>query len=70
MIACQQANRLDGLSIDVHGIVSNGQDWQFYRLTAGNQVLETEPYTMRNLPELLGALDFVCTESARNAPAA
>ncbi len=66
MIACQESNRLDRQAIDVYGIVSNGQDWQFYRLAA-QTVFETEPYTMRHLPELLGILDFVCAECAKNA---
>jgi hypothetical protein len=54
--------------VDVFGIVSNGQDWQFYKLTPSNEVYETNVYPMSNLPELLGALDSVCAECARNIP--
>jgi hypothetical protein len=45
----------------VHGIVSNGQIWQFLRLWRGErqQVWQTAPYTVREPSELLGALDHV-----------
>lgn len=68
MIASQQNNRLEGYAMDVFGIVSSGQDWQFYRLTAEGRLFETAPFALRNLPELLGVLDQVCTECAQNVP--
>jgi hypothetical protein len=68
MVACQWNNRQEGRTLDVFGIVSNGQDWQFYKLTPHNEIYETDPYSMRYLPELLGALDTVCAECAKNVP--
>lgn len=68
MVTCRWNNRRDKREIDVYGIVSNGQDWQFYKLTPQNAVWETNIYAISNLPELLGALSYVCAECARNAP--
>ncbi len=68
MTACQWNNRERGHDIDVYGIVSNGQGWQFYQLTPDRQVLETDLYNTKYLPELLGALNHVCAACARNVP--
>lgn len=62
MVACQWNNRQEGLEIPVFGIVSNGQTWQFYKLTQIGEVYATEQYSLNDLPELLGALDYVCAE--------
>ncbi len=68
MVACRWNNVRDGLEIVVHGIVSNGNDWQFYKLTPTSDVYETAIYSLRDLPELLGVLDYVCAECAKNIP--
>lgn len=68
MVACRWNNLRDGLEIAVHGIVSNGNDWQFYKLTPTNDVYETTTYSLRALSELLGALDYVCAQCAKNIP--
>ncbi len=68
MVACRWNNVRDGLEIALHGIVSNGNDWQFYKLTPTNDVYETTIYSLRALPELLGVLDYVCAECAKNIP--
>jgi hypothetical protein len=68
MVACQWNNQQKDHLRDVYGIVSNGQGWQFYKLTLGGEVFETELYTNAFMPELLGALDYVCAECARNIP--
>jgi hypothetical protein len=68
MVACRWNNARDGLEIPVHGIVSNGNNWQFYKLTPDNDVYETSMYSIRALPELLGVLDYVCSKCAKNAP--
>ena len=67
MVACRWNNKQASREIDIYGIVSNGQDWQFYKLTTQNAVWETEIYPIKNLPELLGVLHFVCAECAKNA---
>ena len=33
MIACRDNNHREAFDTDVYGIVSNGQGWQFYKLT-------------------------------------
>ncbi len=68
MVACQWNNRKDNHHFDIYGIVSNGQTWQFYKLTQAGEVFETELYTTGFLPELLGALDTICAECAKNVP--
>lgn len=68
MAACRWSNQQRGLDIDVYGIVSNGQTWQFYKLTRMGEIFETGSYTTEFLPELLGALDCVCAACAKNVP--
>lgn len=68
MAACRWSNQQRGLDIDVYGIVSNGQGWQFYKLTQVGEVFETNQYGMEDLSGVLGALDYVCGECAKNVP--
>ena len=68
MVACQWNNRQQGLEVEVYGIVSNGQGWQFYKLLPSGETHETELYTIAYLPELLGALNYLCSECAKNLP--
>jgi hypothetical protein len=66
--ACRWSNQQRGHTIDVYGIVSNGQAWQFYKLCLTGDAFETGLYTTEFLPELLGALDYICGECAQNVP--
>lgn len=68
MAACRWNNQQRGLDVEVYGIVSNGQVWQFYQLTRANDLLESTLYTVDDLPSLLGALDYVCSKCANNIP--
>ena len=68
MTACRWNNQQRGHESDVFGIVSNGQVWQFYKLEGDGKAHETEPYSIKELPELLGALDYVCAECAKSIP--
>ena len=68
MVACREKNQAEGYDIDLFGFVSNGQIWQFYKLTTENEVFETAEYTTLYLPELLGALDYICAECAKRVP--
>lgn len=61
LVACRWNNRRDGHERSVYGIVSNGQLWQFYRLDEENRISESSPYALTDLPELLGALDHLCS---------
>jgi hypothetical protein len=66
MVACRWLNPRERHAGDVFGIVSNGQVWQFFRLTTSGQLLESPPLSAARLPDLLGALDYVvsaCTAS-------
>lgn len=68
MVACRQNNQQTGYEIDLFGIVSNGQGWTFYLLTQTGEIFATTPYDRKYLSELLGALDYVCGECAKNVP--
>ena len=68
LVACRERNTADGYNIDLFGIVSNGQLWYFYKLTTANVVYETTEYGLNALPELLGALDYICAECAKRVP--
>ena len=68
MIACRDSNTRRNHTTDVYGIVSNGQGWQFYKLTLANEVWETDLYVTSDLPRLLGALDTICGECAKLVP--
>ena len=66
--ACRDNNARDGHDLEVHGIVSNGHGWVFYRLTRTPEVWVSGAFTMNRLPELLGALDHVIAACADNIP--
>ncbi|MBC8137234.1 MAG: hypothetical protein H8F28_15245, partial [Fibrella sp.] len=61
MYACRQRNEDAELTIDVYGIVSNGQGWVFYRWKADDSEFgRTNLFGINSLPEVLGAIDHVC----------
>ena len=66
MVACRWNNLKDAHSRTIYGIVSNGQTWQFYRLSEESEIAESSPYNTTDLPSLLGALDHVCALCARD----
>ena len=68
MVACQWNNRQENHRVNVFGIVSNGQDWQFYKLTEASIIYESPLYPIANLSVLLGVLDAVCQECAAAVP--
>jgi len=59
MQACQWQNQQHDQSIDVFGIVTNGNTWQFYRLTTVNLGWESPAHSTGDLPLLLGRLSYV-----------
>ena len=69
MAVCRDNNARDGHDTEIHGIVSNGQGWVFYRLTRTPEVFVSGLFTMNDLPKLLGALDHVIAACAANVPA-
>lgn len=68
LAACLWNNQQAGIDVDLYGIVSNGQVWQFYRRLVSGEVGETKLFSTSYLPELLGALDFVCAQCSQNIP--
>ncbi|MBW4582240.1 MAG: hypothetical protein KME42_21960 [Tildeniella nuda ZEHNDER 1965/U140] len=56
MQACQWSNEQIGKTIDVLGIVTNGEGWKFYQLTTAGVVYETLLYALSDMGTLLGAL--------------
>jgi hypothetical protein len=66
MDACRRENAQAGRTVDIHGFVSNGAMWHFYRLARDGAIYETEMCVISQMPELLGALDTVCAECAKN----
>ncbi|NJO41411.1 MAG: hypothetical protein HC865_12415 [Cyanobacteria bacterium RU_5_0] len=66
MQACQQLNQHIGRSIEVFGIVTNGEAWKFYKLTTSNAVYETILYSLQDISTLLGVLQFILEQCERN----
>ncbi|GAB4463105.1 MAG: hypothetical protein OHK0029_31200 [Armatimonadaceae bacterium] len=60
MAACRWNNEQENRAVDVYGVVSNGQSWQFYRLAQAGDVSESGVFTIHFLPELLGVLHYLC----------
>jgi hypothetical protein len=59
MQACQWTNQQIGKSIDVFGIVTNGDTWRFYKLIVSGDVYETLPYSINDMGLVLGLLRHV-----------
>lgn len=73
MQACQWENRQDKPEFDrdIFGIVTNGDSWQFYKLTPNGEVYETPTYSIGDLELLLGRLNHVfhlCEQNLNNPP--
>ena len=66
MVACRWINAKRDVIIPIYGIVTNGGGWQFYSLTPESTVLKSSVFGTSNIPELLGAVDFVCAACAAN----
>jgi hypothetical protein len=66
MLACRWNNTQKQLQTDVFGIVSNGQGWEFYKLAISGSIFQSGLYTSNSLSELLGVLDYICAECAKN----
>ncbi len=66
MQACQWTNLKSNRTIDVFGIVTNGEGWKFYKLAIDNQVYETELYALKDLADILGILHVIFTTCAHH----
>jgi hypothetical protein len=56
MQACQWCNQQVGRSIDVYGVVTNGEGWKFYKLTIEGMGYGTMLYGIQDVAEVLGVL--------------
>jgi hypothetical protein len=61
MQACQWCNRQVGKSLDVFGVVTNGEGWKFYQLTIDGIGYGTMLYGIQDVSEVLGALRSIFT---------
>jgi hypothetical protein len=66
MQACAEINGKHGLSIPIFGIVTNGAGWQFYRREVSGMVLESVPYSVTQVQEILGILNLIFAECEKN----
>jgi len=66
MRACQYNNQILGKNLDIYGIVTNGQGWQFYRLSLNKAVYGSDLYAIGNLPQLLGILYHIFQQCEAN----
>ncbi|MEZ4731240.1 MAG: hypothetical protein R3E79_29325 [Caldilineaceae bacterium] len=66
MYACQWNNQQVGKNVDVYGIVSNGQGWQFYQFDTNGRLFESTLYSINQPETILGILDYVFTQCEQN----
>ena len=66
MKACQFNNNQVNRSIDVLGIVTNGEGWRFYQLKLDGTVLESGLYSTGNMADLLGRLHTLFLQCDRS----
>lgn len=66
MQACQWNNQQLGKLIDIFGIVTNGEVWKFYKLSLDGKVYETLPYSLGEINNILGILDYVFLKCEEN----
>lgn len=66
MDACRWSNQQAGRTIEVFGIVTNGEGWKFYQLDTDQLVYETLLYSLQNLEGLLGVLQSIFRRCQEN----
>jgi len=66
MQACQWNNMQNGKQFDIYGIVTNGEVWKFYKLSVAGKVYETLPYSLGEMSNVLGILDFIFLKCKEN----
>jgi hypothetical protein len=66
MQACFEINQQGNHQSVIFGIVTNGSGWQFYKREISGEVFESSPYSISQIPEILGILDYIFAECERN----
>jgi hypothetical protein len=64
MQACQWCNQQVGRSIDVFGVVTNGEGWKFYKLAVDGVGYGTMLYGIQDVAEVLGVLHRIFLDCA------
>lgn len=65
LVGARLFNEKEGLATPLlFGAVTTGTEWVFLKLEGSVVVIDTEFYSLKSLPELLGALDAVIRELA------
>ncbi|MEM9213468.1 MAG: hypothetical protein AAGD25_03890 [Cyanobacteria bacterium P01_F01_bin.150] len=59
MNACAWTNQQVGQSLDIIGIVTNGEGWKFYKYARDGSIYETLLFSISNLGDVLGVLHFL-----------
>lgn len=66
MNVCRWNAEQQGRKMDVYGIVSNGELWEFWKLTNDGKVYRTLPYALGSIERLLGRLNYLLTLCEEN----
>lgn len=66
MQACQWNNQQFDKTIDIFGIVTNGEGWKFYKLATEGVAYETVLYSISDIDSVLGLLHFVFQQCEQN----
>ena len=63
MVAAQLFNEREGNRVPrIYGCVTNGENWQFLRLTGSQLEIDQSRYFLNQLPEILGVLSRIVKE--------
>ncbi len=66
MQTCQSICQKLGKTIDIYGIVTNGEGWKFYQLAVNQEVSESLLYGIGEMSILLGLIRSVFRQSEKN----
>lgn len=66
MKACQYNNQQLEQAMEIYGIVTNGEGWQFYKLVLDGAVYGSDLYAIGNLPQVLGILHHIFQQCEQN----
>jgi restriction endonuclease S subunit len=60
MVGAKQYNEADGVQLPyIYGATTDGIKWRFLKLVNNDLFIDTNYYTIDNLPKLLGVLQFI-----------
>jgi len=69
LIGAKMMNEKDGKSIDtLYGCSTSGVEWRFLKYTDNKIITDKKRYLIRDLPELLGVLQYIIEESRKQFP--